>query len=108
METVIHKESDIIIEVTFQDTEGNSIAIPSYDFDLEYYIYPERSIKAGVRNGQLYNCSADDNKLIIALDKPNLGSGELRCKRTIHVPDENFPDGIRTIVTKTIAGVKIW
>jgi len=91
----LNSKSDLLIEVTFKDTDGNIIPVPEYDFELEYYVYTNRRIKAGKTGTTFFNCTPTaDDKLAVVFDNPNLGSGTLYCERTYFIPDDRFPDGI--------------
>lgn len=94
---IINKNEDIQIKVNFTDLDGNEIGVPSYDFELTYYVYGGGEIKASQIDGVLTNCSIVDDKLIIAIDAPTLTSGRLLSKRKLYVPNNYFPDGKQTI-----------
>lgn len=91
--------SDLAIAVKFEDEQGQPCGIPSYDFELEFFTHPEfKTVVASQKNGELTNCGVIDGTLVCFFDKPKLGKGQLLTRKTFHIPDENFPDGVNTFV----------
>ncbi len=103
----ISNRSDFGVKVDFVDQEGNIVPVPDYDFRFDYYVYDGRRVSAGRINGQLVNCHIDGRQLICTFDAPNLGCGALRSRKTYHIPDNNYPDGIRDIVIESDTGHRI-
>src|SRR5690554_1338782 len=98
----INSESDLKIEVGFYDETGATIPVPTYDWEIEYYVHTGRSVKASQVNGILTNAVAYAGSLLLVFDRPRLGKGVLKCRKTFHIPDVNFPDKIQTIIVESI------
>jgi hypothetical protein len=49
----------------------------------------------------------DSNNYIILVDSVKIGTGNVKCKVIAHIPDEDFPDGLRTEVIVMDAGINI-
>lgn len=102
----INRESDFIIKTSFLDDFGIQIPIPDYDFEFEYFVYPESSVKAGKTGNDFINCYPEGDLVVVAIDEPGFSPGLLKCKKTYSIPDDRFPDGIRkTVETTTIAKI---
>lgn len=98
----INSESDLEIEVGFYDESGAAIPVPTFDWEIEYYVYSGRSVKASQVNGVLTNAVAYAGSLRLLFDRPRLGKGVLRCRKTFHIPNVNFQDKIQTIIVESI------
>lgn len=102
MNREINNNSDVEIAVEFTDDAGNSVGVPSFDFELEYFVYPEKVATAYQKDGILSpNCHIVDGVLHVYFDKPKFGEGRLRSRKWLHIPNENFPDGVRDICIET-------
>jgi hypothetical protein len=93
--TRINNESDIVIETSFSDKDGNLLPIPDYDFEFTYFVTIDKVMKAGKRDTTFYNCYPSGDKVIVILNAPLFGIGALKCKKIYEVPDSRFPDGYR-------------
>lgn len=85
-----------------------------YDFDVEFYCSPKKSFQIRKAPGKEYDTpslyrKADDSQddYLCFIDTKELGSGKLKCKVTAYIPDEHFPDGIRTEVDEIDTGIEI-
>lgn len=91
----IDNGSDIVIETTFKDVDGNLVPIPDYDFEFTYFVTPDRVMKAGKRDSEFTNCYPNGEQVIVILDSPNFGTGQLKCRKIYEIPDARFGDGFR-------------
>lgn len=104
----ISLHSDLDIEVIFRDKDtGNEFNVPSYDFDLQYFVYTNKVHHIKQVNGVLTGGSIVNNRLHAFLDAPSLGCGILRTKHSISIPDNNYPDGVRTAIRSGALDVRI-
>lgn len=76
----------------------------SYDFKVEFYCSTKR-VKTITKEELL---PIDDDNFIARLDTNDVGMGELKCRITAHIPDEDFTDdGLRTEVIKIVTDYDI-
>ena len=76
----------------------------SYDFNVEFYCSTKR-VKTITKQELL---PIDDDNFIACLDTSEVGAGELKCKITAYIPDEDFTDdGLRTEVLEIITNYDI-
>ena len=95
----ISTRSDLEIEVVFRDLSGHEIAVPTYDFDLSYFVYRDLVVTASQKDKVLSpNCRIVDDRLHIYFDSPNLGCGILHTRHVLYIPNTKFPDGCRKVV----------
>ena len=98
----VSNRSDLLIEITFKDRGGQVIPVPMYDFDLYYYVYPERARVVSQHGRQLSdNCRIVDGKLVASIDAPLFGCGLLRTRHRLYIPDSSFQDGIKESVRES-------
>lgn len=96
----INYKSDFTFILVIRDCEGNDIGFPSMDFDAQ--IWTNSKINAyyfGRRNGELINCKNEDDKIRVIVNDHQMRCGELQVEVTLHLPDSEFPDQERRIVT---------
>ena len=76
----------------------------SYDFKVEFYCSTKR-VKTITKEELL---PIDDDNFIALLDTSEVGAGELKCKITAYIPDEDFTDdGLRTEVLEILTNYDI-
>ena len=94
---------DFIMQVSFfeNDTE---IGVPDYDFEIEFFCYPETKYVASKKGDVLTNCMIDEGKLIITFDHPHFGQGKLYRKALLSIPDDRFEDGFRNQIEQKFIG----
>ena len=97
---------DFIMQVSFFENDVE-IGVPEYDFDIEFYCYPETKFVASKKGDVFTNCYVDDGKLIITFDHPHFGEGKLYRKAMMHIPDDRFEDGFRNQIYMQFVGVVI-
>ena len=96
----INYKSDFSFILVIRDCEGNDIGFPPMDFDAQ--IWTNSKINAyyfGRRNGELINCKNEDDKIRVIVNDHQMRCGELQVEVTLHLPDSEFPDQERRIVT---------
>ena len=74
-----------------------------YNFEVEVYC----SSKFSVVITKDKAVRVDENNYIILVDTNDLGSGKIKLKITAYIPDENFPDHLRTEVTYVNTNISI-
>lgn len=104
----ISYHSDIEAIVTFTDEHGVRVGIPSYDFEIEYFVNTDKKVWGGRVNGILTdNAETFGDALHLFFDKPELGKGRLRTRKRLHIPNPYFPDRVRTVVSESNTDVVI-
>ena len=96
----INYKSDFTFILVIRDCDGNDIGFPPMDFDAQ--IWTNSKINAyyfGRRNGELINCKNEDDKIRVIVNDHQMRCGELQVEVTLHLPDSEFPDQERRIVT---------
>ena len=96
----INYKSDFTFILVIRDCEGNDIGFPPMDFDAQ--IWTNSKINAyyfGRRNGELINCKNEGDKIRVIVNDHQMRCGELQVEVTLHLPDSEFPDQERRIVT---------
>ena len=96
----INYKSDFTFILVIRDCEGNDIGFPPMDFDAQ--IWTNSKINAyyfGRRNGELINCKNEDDKIRVIVNDHQMRCGELQVEGTLQLPDSEFPDQERRIVT---------
>ena len=87
-------EQLLSLDVKSFDEEDDGITIEDYDFTTEVYCNPRKSITI-LKSETI---SVDSENYIIRVDTAPLGTGDLYCKVTAYIPDDDFADGFRTEV----------
>lgn len=80
-----------------------SLTMDDYDFSVEMYCSKKRPIiipkDSAIR--------VDESNYIVRVDSNVVGAGDLKCKITAKIPDEDFADGLRTEVACFETGITI-
>lgn len=102
--------SDLEIAIPFVDEEGAAAGIPAYDFEIDFYTNERgRRVTASQKNGVLTNCSVEDGNLLVChFDRPRLGRGRLKSRKTWHIPDPDFQDEEYTLVQESVIDLMIY
>ena len=79
------------------------ITMDDYDFEVEIYCLPNKSIKATKTD----MIKVDSNNYIVLVDTTKVGAGGLKCKVIAKLPDGDFPDNTRTEVVYINTGINI-
>lgn len=91
-----------------------SAHMSGYDFDVEFYCSPKKSLTIRKAPGKEYDTPSlylkvenSEDDYLCFVDTLAVGLGKLKCKVTAYIPDEHFPDGIRTEVVEIDTGIEI-
>lgn len=79
------------------------ITMDDYDFEVEIYCSPNKSIKA-IKTDMI---RVDSSNYIALVDTMKVGTGGLKCKVIAKLPDADFEDGIRTEIAAIDTGISI-
>lgn len=79
------------------------LTMDDYDFVIEMYC----SVKKTVVVEKKDSIRIDSSNYLVLIDTNITGAGELKCKVTAHIPDNDFPDSLRTEVAVLDTGVTI-
>ena len=74
-----------------------------YDFHAEFFIYANRVEKVD-KSAMI---ESDPDNYVALVDTARLGTGEIRVRLTAYIPDNDFPDGLRTEVVNMPTGITI-
>lgn len=106
--TPIYYKSEFAIR--FADTvDGLAVDFSAVDFDVTVRSgAPGRCYYAARHGDSWLNCRLDDNdstRLLIVVDSHSLGVGPIEIEAVYHIPDIQYPDGIREAATKTLTDI---
>lgn len=79
------------------------ITMSNYDFEVDVYC----SAKANINIKKQDAIYIDDNNYVVLVDTNDLGVGNVKCKITAYIPDEDFKDGFRTEISGVITDIEI-
>lgn len=79
------------------------ITMDDYDFEVEVYCSPKRPIIISKANA----IRRDSDSYDILVDTNVVGTGDLKCKITAHIPDADFDDDFRTEIVAIDTGINI-
>lgn len=70
----------------------------AYDFDFDIELYTNPSKKVVVPKGFCFPIEGDETKsqFYVPFNSDDLGVGEVTLVVVAHIPDDFFPDGLRT------------
>lgn len=74
-----------------------------YDFSVELFCQPRKVVV--VKKSDMIE--VDESNYIVRLDTTDVGVGELKARLTAHIPDEDFPDGLRTEIVSLRLNIEI-
>lgn len=80
-----------------------SITMDDYDFEVEVYCSVKRIVIVPKKDA----IRIDNNNYVILVDTMETGAGDLKCRVTAHIPDDDFADGLRTEVVGLDTGINI-
>ena len=81
---------------------GN-VTMDDYDFEVDVYC----SVKRVLTIKKSDAIRIDQNNYVILVDTAQTGAGELKCKITAYILDEDFKDAFRTEVVGLNTGITI-
>ena len=82
--------------VTFPPIGG--LHLENCDFEVETYVYTNRSVTFK-KNDTKHIQKMDADRYMVIVDKESalkVGRGVVLAKLTVHIPDDDFDDGVRT------------
>ncbi len=93
----VTKESDIKLQLTFFDCEGELTKVVDNPFEIKFYTISTLNCVNCTYDGATFssNCKVDpldDTKLLCMLESPNFATGKLLAKITVYYPDVDFQD----------------
>ena len=107
----VTKQSDIKLQITFFDCEGELTPVVDNPFEIKFYTTSMLNCVNCTYDGSTFstNCKVDpldENILLCMLDTPNFTPGKLLAKITVYYPDVDFPDNdykkVKTYTTDII------
>lgn len=79
-----------------------------YDFTVEAYCSTKKSLIISKSEAKPVEGSGEKiNDYIIMIDTSEIGTGNLKCKVTAYIPDDDFEFGKRTEVSIIDTGIEI-
>lgn len=88
----------------------NGVHMSEYDFSFTFYTHngARGNIKKGIVLIKEDLIKADDDNYIAIVDTSNMGAGEIMCRITAYIPDEDIiDDQIRTEIVELPTGITI-
>lgn len=95
----INYREDFPLVIRMENPCGVPTGVPDFDFEIRLRSHFSE-FRAGRRNGELFNCrkGEKEDELVVILNDHGLSPcAELKCEITYFIPDEDMPDGIRTV-----------
>lgn len=90
-------------EIGFGIEPINDFTLSECDFSVELYCSPFKPVVFQKSEAK----KIDENNYSVILDTTLVGTGKLKCKLTIGIPDESFADGVRVEVVYFYTGIEI-
>lgn len=84
--------TELKINVHVEPIDGFHMS--DYDFTCRFYIYTNRYVE--LKKSEMIR--VDDDNYIACIDSSKLGAGLVMMRITALIPDDDFPDGLRTEV----------
>ena len=103
----INYKSDFVIRERFRDGTGKVVALPEVDFELRYWV-GRKSVKAGRKNGELTNCVADGDALLVIFKGHGLGEGELHHELHLALNNALMADGVQNVYYPESLHIWLW
>lgn len=108
-----HRSDFTFVETFYKLGSSNDLVadkIPdiTIDFEFVYKAEPDRSFKAGRKNGEYFNCKPLDDasvEVFIPLSRNPLGTGELFHELKLYTPNDDFPESIQRICIPASTGI---
>lgn len=98
-----HRSDFTFVEKFYKLGSDNNLTVDkipdvTIDFEFIYRAEPDRSFKAGRRNGNYFNCKPLDEtsiEVFIPLSRTPLGVGELFHELRMYTPNDDFPESVQ-------------
>ena len=86
---------------------------PDFDFTLKYFTpgsYKPYEASCRYIDGEPYytNLRNINGKIVVIFHKHNLNVGDLQVEINLRIPDDLFPDGIRTEILPAPTNIRLW
>lgn len=96
--------TELKINVHVEPIDGYHMS--GYDFECQFYVYTNKSV--AISKADMIKVD-DDNYLALITSElaQKIGRGTIKMKITAHIPDADFPDGMRTEIADVCTGVVI-
>lgn len=84
----------------------NGLHMSDYDFECRFYVYTNKYVV--VSKTDMKEVDSDNYIALITSELANkIGRGAIKMRITAHIPDSDFPDGMRTEIAEVCTGVVI-
>lgn len=93
--------TEMKLNISIEPFDG--FTMDDYDFSVDVYVSPRRAVSATKKECK----RVDENNYIVLVDTNLIGTGDLVCKVTAHIPDEDFEDKLRTEVVVIQTGITL-
>lgn len=93
--------TEVKLNVNISPIEGMSME--NYDFKVQCFTSARKVVT--IEKVKAIKVDADNYK--ICVDTNGIGSGALRCRITAYLPDDDFPDKLRTEVVEVATNITI-
>lgn len=93
--------TEVKLNVNISPIEGMSME--NYDFKVQCFTSARKVVT--IDKAKAIKVDADNYK--ICVDTNGIGSGALRCRITAYLPDDDFPDKLRTEVVEVATNITI-
>lgn len=90
-----------VLKVNVTAELGNNLHLSDVDFEVK--MYANKSVD--FRKSDLIK--VDKDNYIAVVNSNDIGTGEYFVKLTVHIPDADVEDGIRTEIVKIPTGIRI-
>lgn len=82
------------------------IHMSDYDFECDFFVFERR--KVNIRKSDMKKVDDDNYLAMIATEQAvKMGKGRICMELTAYIPDEDFPDGMRTEKTRVCTDIVI-
>lgn len=104
----VNYKSDFVLRERFRNAAGQLVALPDVDFELRYWVKPNRQFIAKRENGQLTNCVADGDAVLVLFKNHQLGEGFLHHELHLALDNALFSDGVQHVYYPENLNILIW
>ena len=104
----INYKSDFVLRERFRNAAGEIVPLPDVDFELRYWVKPNKVFTAKRENGVMTNCVADGDAVLVILKDHALGEGELKHELHLALDNALFRDGIQNVYYPESLHVLLW
>lgn len=94
-----NKVSELKINVHAEPMSG--LHLSDYDFECLFFVHPNRVVS--IPKTDMIQEDEDNYTALITTEMGRkLGSGHVKMQMVAHIPDGDFPDGLRTEVSEVV------